>query len=216
MNPFLATLPLLRVVPVSETRELEARSVRHAHEAGETLFQEGAAAGFAWFVIRGAVRIVRHDSQGAAHTLEIVLPGQIFAAVAVLDRKPYPASAVTVIPSATLTIPADLFRSFLDRHPQLVQEIFAQVGARMRHAQIMRALAQESVERRLAHVLLWLAETMGPVIRYSRTDLAEMAGTTTETTIRTLNRFRDAGWIETGWKRFALKDPAALQKTAAL
>jgi CRP/FNR family transcriptional regulator len=75
----------------------------------------------------------------------------------------------------------------------------------------MRALAPERVEIRLANILLKLGDKIGaPVtaeapatdglrieMSLSRQDLADMAGTTIETTIRIMSRFRKEGLVHT-------------------
>ena len=69
----------------------------------------------------------------------------------------------------------------------------------------MNALAGERVERRLAHILLKLADRTGRrepegtliTIPLSRQDLADMAGTTLETAIRIMSRFNLSGMVKT-------------------
>jgi CRP/FNR family transcriptional regulator len=69
----------------------------------------------------------------------------------------------------------------------------------------LQILAGERVERRLAHILVKLADRVGRpdpegvliTIPLSRQDLADMAGTTLETAIRTISRFREQGWVKT-------------------
>jgi CRP/FNR family transcriptional regulator len=51
----------------------------------------------------------------------------------------------------------------------------------------LRDLASERVEQRIARVLLMLSSRLGSQLPFTRQDIADMAGTTTETAIRFLS-----------------------------
>ncbi len=84
---------------------------------------------------------------------------------------------------------------------------------------MIRRLSAQSVEGRIAHILLRLAEKVGqpqPVglliqLPLSRADLAEMAGTTVETASRVLSRFQKEKLVESGRQWVAIKNPGMLQ-----
>jgi CRP/FNR family transcriptional regulator len=78
------------------------------------------------------------------------------------------------------------------------------------------------VETRFAQLFLKLAERVGErgadgvfiPIRLSRMDLAEMVGTTIETAIRVMSRWRSEGVVETRRGGFLLRDREALEALA--
>jgi CRP/FNR family transcriptional regulator len=84
-------------------------------------------------------------------------------------------------------------------------KLIRMLGTRLHSMMGLQILAGERVERRMAHILLKLADRVGRAdpegvlltIPLSRQDLADMAGTTLETTIRTMSRFRTEGLITT-------------------
>jgi CRP/FNR family transcriptional regulator len=79
------------------------------------------------------------------------------------------------------------------------------LGMRLHSMMGLQVLAGERVERRVAHIVLKLASRVGRPddegvlipISLSRQDIAEMAGTTLETAIRTMSRFRAQKLIKT-------------------
>ena len=87
----------------------------------------------------------------------------------------------------------------------------------------LQILAGERVERRIAHILLKLADRVGRAepegvlitIPLSRQDLADMAGTTLETAIRTISRFHAQGWVATRRGGYLLITAPALLKQQA-
>ena len=59
----------------------------------ETIFSEGDASDKFYILAEGNVKILKHTMMGKDIILEIMSPGDIFGGVAVLDNKPFPASA---------------------------------------------------------------------------------------------------------------------------
>ncbi|MCB0239166.1 MAG: winged helix-turn-helix domain-containing protein, partial [Anaerolineae bacterium] len=51
-------------------------------------------------------------------------------------------------------------------------------------------------------------------MRLTRQDLADMTGTTVETAIRVMSRFRKQGWITTQRGRVVIKQPEELETVA--
>jgi CRP/FNR family transcriptional regulator len=56
-------------------------------------------------------------------------------------------------------------------------------------------LAGEKVEQRLARTLLMLCIKLGPTLPFTRQEIADMVGTTTETAIRVMSHLKDRGII---------------------
>ena len=87
---------------------------------------------------------------------------------------------------------------------------------------MIKSMAVERVERRIARILLKLAATTGSsseegiVIELSltRQDIAEMVGTTVETAIRTMSKFRKKGLVQTKRGRVVILDPHQLVRIA--
>jgi CRP-like cAMP-binding protein len=86
----------------------------------------------------------------------------------------------------------------------------------------VKSLAVDPVEARLAASLLRLAEREGTRDReglvlpfhLTRQNLADMAGTTVETTIRVVSRWLKDGLLRDDGSRLRLKDPDALRAVA--
>jgi CRP/FNR family transcriptional regulator len=86
----------------------------------------------------------------------------------------------------------------------------------------MRALAVDPVEARLAGALLRLAEREGAPARrglalpfhLTRQSLADMAGTTVETAIRTVSRWLKDGLVADEGGRLVIEDVDALRSRA--
>jgi len=188
--------------------------VRHRHARGAAIFNEGDAPGGAFLLRTGLIKIYKQSPSNRPLAMELARPGELFGVVAVLDRSAYPATAVALQPSETDEIPAAVFEELFQGQRAFARAVLAALGERVRHAQEMRALANESVEQRLAHVLLRLMPAGGEDLFVRREDLAELAGCIPETAIRVLSDFSRRGLVRTGWKRVAVVDPAGLRAAA--
>lgn len=190
--------------------------------AGKTLFVEGRAADSLWVVQDGLVHILKHGPEGREIVLQVIPPGELFGAVAALEERPYPASAIAVEESVVCRLPAAIARELCERHPTLRAAILGQVTSRLRDAhERLRSVALERVEQRLARMLLTLAEKIGQrkegmtVLHVTRQELADMIGTTVESTIRITSKWQQAGLVASSRHELGLRDVAALTRIAA-
>jgi len=144
------------------------------------------------------VKVLKHSSLGKEFIIAFFSPGEMFGEVGVFENKPYPASAQAVVETKTVGIKREDFLSFLANRPQVALRIISVLGGRLRDAQgRLRDLAGERVEQRLASVLLMLSAKLGPTLPFTRQEIAEMVGTTTETAIRVMSHLKDRGIIHT-------------------
>ena len=212
VDPFLSKLPAFGKLSKPVLAELAPKLMLRKYRKGEPIFEEGSPADAVHLLRTGLVKAVKYSPKSQLSSMEIIGPGQFFGMIAVLDGKPYPVSTIPLSDSAAYRIPAGIFKSLLNDQPDFSKEVYALLGNHLRQSQALRALASETVERRIAHVLRVLSESMGDVLPVRREDIAEIAGCTHETAIRTLSAIRKSGIISTGWKRITILDPRRLRK----
>lgn len=199
---FLRRSAVFAGVPAAELEALAALAAESAYRAREYVFMEGDAARWFCVVQSGRVKILRHARTGKDVVLELLGPGEVFGGVAVIEHRPYPASAQATEPSVVIKIPAEPMIALAERHPSLIKEMALMIGRRLRTAHdSVRALAVDPVEARLAATLVRLAEREASgasrrvtlPFHLTRQSLADMSGTTVETAIRVVSR-----WIKDG------------------
>ncbi len=168
------------------------------------IFLEGDPADRLWVVQAGQVKIVKYASEGQENLLEVIMPGEMFGGAGILFPV-HPATAVAMTETTTLSLERELFLRLIRQYPDIALRIIALLGERLRAAMKMRTLSIERVDVRLANILLKLCAKVGEPtaegirinISLSRQDLADMAGTTIETAIRVMSRFRKDGLVYT-------------------
>jgi CRP-like cAMP-binding protein len=180
----------------NELTELANIASEHSFMPGEFVFWEGDAPDRFYIVEEGQIKALKHSSLGRDFIIAFFSPGEMFGEVAVFENKPYPASAQAVVKTRVLGVNSRDFLSFLASHPAVALRIISILSGRLREAQNrLRDLAGERVEQRLYTILLMLSSKFGTTLPLTRKEIAEMAGTTTETTIRVLSRLRDGNII---------------------
>jgi CRP-like cAMP-binding protein len=220
---FLQTCPVFAGLPAPELEALAASAREKSCRAREFVFHEGDPALWLCLVRTGRVRIVRHSRVGKDVVLELLGPGEIFGGVAVIERRPYPASAQATEASDVVEIPADVVIGLAERHPPVVREMALLIGRRLRAAHdSVKSLAVEPVEARLAATLLRLADRDGVRTRggielpfhLTRQSLADMSGTTVETAIRVVSRWIRDEVVDDRGGRLVVRDQKALRELA--
>jgi CRP-like cAMP-binding protein len=185
---------------VSEATQKEISRLfnEEKYQRDDYVFFEGDNAEWFHIVKEGKVKLVKHSDSGKDVILQIFAPGDMFGEVSLFDHKPYGASAQAMEPSTILKLSRKDFFLFFGRHPFVATEMIMELGWQLREAQTtIKSLAVDRVEQRIATILLKLADKLGTRegggimlnLSLTRQDLADMAGTTVETTIRVMSRF---------------------------
>jgi CRP-like cAMP-binding protein len=191
------------------------------YQKDDYIFLEGEAPEALYVVRFGKVKVLRHSTDGKDVVLRVAGPGQMLGTVAVFDGAGYPGTAQAIEDCALLVIARNDCLTLVNRYPVFGLAVINDLGTRLRSsAEQIRSLAVERVEQRIARVLLKLAESAGTDVPegrviempLTRQDVADMTGTTVETAIRVMSRFRRAGLIRTRRGKVVLVDLAILQQ----
>jgi CRP/FNR family transcriptional regulator len=195
-----------------ELSELAELAVERSFSSGQFVFWDGDNPEWFYIIAEGRIKVLKHSSSGKDFVIAFFGPGEMFGEVAVFGGKPYPASAQAVAATKVVGIRREDFLTFLANRPQVALSIINVLGERLRDAQgRLRDLAVERVEQRLASVLLMLSSKLGLTLPFTRQEIAEMVGTTTETAIRILSQLRDRGIISSTRGKVVIRDEEKLR-----
>jgi CRP-like cAMP-binding protein len=223
MVAFLTQSPAFAGLPTREIEALARVALEERHRARSTVFMEGDPARWFYMVKTGHVKILRHSKTGKDVVLELLGPGEVFGGVAVIEKRAYPAAAQATESTVVVKIPADPMIALADRHPTFIREMARLIGRRLRAAHdSVTSLAVDPVEARLAAALVRLAEREGTrgkdgvtlPFHLTRQSLADMTGTTVETTIRVIGRWLKEELLQDVGGRLVLADLDALRARA--
>lgn len=200
----LKRLPLFNALSERDLTWLADRTRVDHLERDAVIFYQGDPCDRVCILRQGQVKIVHHDEGGREVILEMISSGEVFGG-AVLFMPRHPATSKAMEDSEVVSFSSESYAEFLSAHPDVTIKLIRMLGMRLHSMMGLQVLAGERVERRVAHIVLKLASRVGRPddegvlipISLSRQDLAEMAGTTLETAIRTMSRFRAQKLIKT-------------------
>ena len=194
LDQFLSGVELFKRLRPTERQQLALAAREKAYAKGDTIFRAGQAAEAVCIVKKGRVHLMRFLESGQASTTCVMTTGETFCCLPAMDGKPYPVDAIAAQDSVVVRIPTTAFHALLKQNPDFLQASLCLFCDRLRGVEEKSCMVYDSVERRLAQTLLTLAKKFdSKTIPLTKQELAEMANTTVETTIRILSELTKRG-----------------------
>jgi CheY-like chemotaxis protein len=181
----------------------ERREIRTFKKKAE-IYREGAFPFYLFFVIKGKVKTYKTNDDGKELITQLYQAGDYFGHVHLLQETAYQDTAAALEETEICLIPKDDFFSLLFQNRQVAKKFIQLLSAEIdtTENQLLH-LAYNSVRKRMAESLLrYFSHTelterdLRDGIRVGREDLANLAGTSLETAIRTLSDFKDEKLID--------------------
>ncbi len=215
----LKQVALFAGLEAGEVRRLGEHFDTRLVEAGEEIYRYGDRADRIYVLKSGRVKITRTSNEGKEFILYFISPGEIFGELAITGRDRRSGTATVVDDAFICTIERDHFEDFMLRHPGLSLEISRVIGRRKdgTERRVLDMISKD-VRTRLAHTLAELARDYGVGeangtridLRLTQSDLAQLVGSTRETTSTVFNEFRRQNLVESEGKNVWVLDPEAL------
>ncbi|BCB96490.1 transcriptional regulator [Dissulfurispira thermophila] len=216
----LKVIPIFSSLDDEELKEVQPYLIRDNFKKKQEIFSEGDPSDWFYILISGKVKITKMSIDGREIIIELISPPDFFGGFAVLKGFPYPANAVAMEDSNVIKISRHNLLKIIDRFPNVMYEMTANLGDRIREFHdTLKNIALERVESRIAALLLKLADKTGERkdnsilinMRLTKQDIAEMVGTTVETAIRIMSKFKKSGFIDDKDGKILIKDIGALE-----
>ncbi len=217
----LKNIPIFTNLNDDELKEVQPYLVEESFKKKKEIFSEGDSSDWFYILITGKIKITKLSYDGREIIIELISPSDFFGGLAVLKDFPYPANAIAMEDSEIFKISRHNFLKIIDRFPSVLYDVTANLGDRVREFHdTLKNIALERVESRIAALLLKLADKTGEKkdgktilinIRLTKQDIAEMVGTTVETAIRVMSRFKKSGFMDDKDGKVLIKDLDALQ-----
>ena len=215
-------IPFFSALSGKELEEVAQKFTEREFKKGEYLYWEGGPANFLYVIKEGKVKVLKHSAEGKEIVLEVVTPGEVCGGGAIFSEIQY-ASARAEESSKVYSLSKKDLLTLVSAYRSLAQEVIIFLGKKLMQAhQMMIGLVSGKVEKRMAVLLLGLSEKHGsPVpegikinLRLTRRDMADFVGTTVETAIRVLSRFRKEGILTSSSKEIIIKNKEKLRELA--
>jgi len=224
LDEMLRRTTIFRRLSPDDRQRIAAVASTQDFGRGDLLFSEGDASDYLYTIVTGRVKVFKSTARGTEVILELFGPGDPVGAVAAYDARAYPASAVALEPTTCVLISRQSFFALLESHPSMVRGLLG--GLTHRLVELTNRLTELSggkVEARLARFFVKLGDDMGQKrgdgtfipLALSRQEIADMIGTTIETSIRIMSRWGKDEIVRTDKDGFTIVDRSALDQLAA-
>jgi CRP-like cAMP-binding protein len=190
--------------------------------SGEIIFKQGESASLVYFIIYGAVKVLKSNTlTNKKQIMTFLFSGEFLAAgLAHGSIENYPVTAEAVESTALFCIPRAFYLKRWVQQPKVIKKIQEHLLQRISDLHDDKSILMASVPQKIAILLLKLLKNQNTIygnriaIKLTRRDIADHVGTSQETAIRTLLDWTSNGWITTDAKHIEIVDQVALHKVA--
>ncbi|WP_170864412.1 Crp/Fnr family transcriptional regulator [Fodinibius roseus] len=220
----LGLVPFFQQLAEEQLREVNKKFTASHYSKGETIYRQGDSSTMLRVVVAGNVKLVSHTLEGEGVLLDMLQPGDFFGNPTAGSQDVYNETAETQTPACILSIRLSDFREVMNRYSSVAMVVLDITTDRLNESrQRIQHLSTLPVTKRIAHILVTLAHKFGEEDRrglliqlpLSRKDLADMAGTSAETTSRVMSQFQEDDLITSGRQWVAIKDKPELLRISA-
>jgi CRP-like cAMP-binding protein len=169
----------------------------------QTIYSEGQHPNKLYYIQTGKVKIYKTSDGGKELIIGLLSEGDFFGHIPLIENVVYEEFAETLEESSIRVIPKKEFEQLITTNQEIALKVIKLLANNISEKeQQLVALAYHSLRKRVADALLTLKkkyakEDQVPFsISISREDLANIAGTATESLIRTLSDFKNEKLIE--------------------
>lgn len=207
-----------------ELKKLSVNKNHNLYKKGQVIFFEGNHPNGLFCIYSGKVKVHKMGDDGKEQIVRLAKKGDILGYRALLSNEPYFASATAIEDTTVCYLSKSSYLNILLNNPQLSLETIKLLSSDLKYAEEMIiSMAQKPVRERIAETLLMLKEyygidessnTINAVL--TREDIGNLAGTTTETSIRVLSDLNKENVIDLMGKKIKILDQKKLVKIAHL
>ena len=206
---------------LDQLKLMEENQVEVEYKKGETIAKQGSFSSHIIFVCQGLVKVFLED-QAKTLILKILPRGNLIGLTSLReDGNVFPYTAMAYETSTVRLINISVFRQFIRENGEFAADIISILGENsMQINGRFFCLTHKQSYGRLADIIICLSERIFKSnsfnLNLTRKELAELAGMSTENTIRILKKFQDEGLVKLDGKLFKILDYSALQKISEL
>ena len=220
----LKTFPFSHLLSDVEKMEIQKHKKCSSYIKGDNLFKIGEKPIGLFFLQKGKLKLVSEGVNGKEQIIRLAKSGDVVGYRSLLLNDCYRLSAITLEDCSICLIDKEYFELSLKNKPKLLFDIIQRINNDLINAEKhLLSLSQKNVRERMAESLLFFKITYGLQkdnmtlnINFSREEIANYTGTSTESAIRLLSEFNQDGIIKIDKKKIMILDINRLIKTANL
>ncbi|MCG2616297.1 response regulator [Terrimonas sp. NA20] len=177
------------------------RNINH-YAKKQVIYSEGNHPNRLYYVLKGQIKVFKTNGNGKELVTDLFSEGEFLGHTALLENSAYKDTAAALEDAELAVIPKEDFDKLIDCYPEIAKK-FIQLLARNisdKELQLLK-LAYSSLRKKVANALLLIQKkhkgsSRDFTIELSRQNLSNIAGTATESLIRTLTDFKNENLID--------------------
>lgn len=211
----LRFIPLFSELSDNELKEIIQFSVSQVYKKDNMVLIEEEIGSTMFIILSGRVKISRISEEGREVILSILMDGDFFGEMAILDGQSRSANAVTLEDTELLIIRRENFLRMLHDYPQIAINLLKELAHRLRRSDSqIKSLSLQNALGKVASTLVRIADDSG-VIKQGQVeiahlppqqDLANMAGTSRETISRVIKSLSQLGYVRKEGSKLIILD----------
>ncbi|MEN8228072.1 MAG: Crp/Fnr family transcriptional regulator [Bacteroidota bacterium] len=180
----------------SEYEFIETHKKEVDFRAGETIYKQGTESKYLVFLLSGMAKVYVEGDNGKNFILELVRPFQFLDFPSIFEDDMLYRSSAAVVDSRACLVDLDAFKSFIMGNKKNLPRLIKHFNhTQNRYSTRLTNVIYKNMEARIADALLYLVNEVyfsrEFTLTISRSDLADLAGMSRESTSRILGQFKD-------------------------
>lgn len=212
------------VIEPEHIADLNAHKSCTVYKKGQLIFSQNGLPLGLFCVNSGKIKLSTAGPDGKEQILRLVKGGDILGYRALISDDRYHCNAIALEDCSICIVDKNFFKKLAAENPKLNAAIFKKISDDLKKAEEhIVSLSQKNVRERMAEALLFFKATYGfepdqqtLSVQFSREEIADFVGTSTESAIRLLSEFNNDKIIELIGKRIKILNIERLSKTANL
>jgi CRP-like cAMP-binding protein len=211
----LKSAPLFAELKENDLENITKMAVRQVYKKDNMVLIEEEIGSTMFIILHGRVKISRINEEGREVILSVLVDGDFFGEMAILDGETRSANAFTLEDTELMIIRKENFMEILRSYPQVAINLLKELAHRLRRSDAqIKSLSLQSALGKVASTLLRIADDLG-VVKHGvvvvpqlppQQDLANMAGTSRETISRVLKSLNQLGYVKKEASKLTIVD----------
>lgn len=193
---FDALFPSGDILSVEEINTIKLNSKIVKYNKKDVLFRQGSFTSHVMYLKSGLVKLFKDGNTNRSLILKISTPGQFIGIMSQFGASTYQYSATAIEDCEVFFVDISIFKSIIENNGKYAMHLLKIICSDNLHIfnRIM-SQTQKQLPGKLADIILYFSEEIYHSDSFefpvTRTELAELAGTTKESFIRTLTEFKN-------------------------
>lgn len=205
----LSQISLFDELPMEDLKMIDELSEMKPVKKGTLILSPDKPLEALFFLKQGQVRLYRINQNGKQFTVDILVDGNIFGETSTLTLTDDQIFAEAMTDSYLCILSKTDFEQFIERNPKIALKFIHILSTRLKEIYSMsEKIALGDVKNRILYLLMKLSEKTGQRkkewqtidMKVTHQDIANMIGSTRETTSAIMSQLKKEGYIKKGLK----------------